>query len=585
MSKPSPFRVVPRAVWFFLSEDRRSYVLHLSVFLLGQAYEFVPPLLIGMMVNVLLAHQPADSLWPLAWIIGGLAVTSAVNALLRLRSRRKLGQYAVSARYRAKVWGFERLMDFSLGWHQQEGTGNKAQRILTGSDAVRDWTNFHNDFVPPFIAFVGTALACVLLHPLTIVFFLAYVGGLAAIEMRFDRAAARLSQTLNASAEQASGVMVETAANILAVKALGAGRHMTGRVEQRESVTRDLGHARVKLYTGKWMWFQVHNAVAWAAFLAGLAAAVLQDVLSVGMVVAYTTYFNNLRSAAMNFTDRFQVLVERYADLSRLMPLFDHVEQRPGEDEFPLEWQALVADDVRLDFDGRPALEQLDLCVPRGERLGIAGASGSGKSTLVRLILGLYVPQRGSIALQAGTVHTELSHIRHEALSTNVSVVLQETELFNLSLRENITLMREVDPTLFAQACHIACLDDLIARLPQGANTVVGERGCALSGGERQRVGIARALCRTPQILLLDEATAALDGHTEAIVMSRLLGSLPAHTTLLVVAHRLSTLRGMSRIAVMEHGRIVEVGAFDALAQHGRFADMLAQQGMASTAV
>ncbi|MFA9441270.1 ABC transporter ATP-binding protein [Uliginosibacterium sp. sgz301328] len=583
MSKPSSFRIVPRAVWFFLSEDRRSYLLHLTLFLLGQAYEFVPPLLIGMMVNVLLAHQRGDSLWPLVWIIGGLAVTSAINALLRLRSRRKLGQYAVSARYRAKVWGFERLMDFSLDWHHQEGTGNKAQRILTGSEAVRDWTNFHNDFVPPFIAFVGTALACAMLAPATIVFFVLYVGGLAAIEIRFDRAAARLSQNLNASAEQASGVMVETAANILAVKALGAGQHMAGRVEQRESVTRDLGHARVKLYTGKWMWFQVHNAAAWAVFLAGLAAAVLHDVLSVGMVVAYTTYFNNMRSAAMNFTDRFQSLVERYADLSRLMPLFDHVEQRPGEEDFPLEWQALVADDVHLAFDGRPALQGLDLCVQRGERIGFAGASGSGKSTLVRLMLGLYAPQRGSIALQTGFVRTELSHIRPEVLSTNVSVVLQETELFNLSLRENITLMREVDPNLFAQACHVACLDELIARLPQGAETVVGERGYALSGGERQRVGVARALCRAPQILILDEATAALDGHTEATVMSRLLDSLPAHTTLLVVAHRLSTLRGRWRIAVMEQGRIVEIDAFDALAGHGRFADMLAQQGMTTT--
>ncbi|MFT4173088.1 MAG: ABC transporter ATP-binding protein [Rhodocyclaceae bacterium] len=579
----SPLRRVTRAIRLFLAEDRRRYAWHLTVFLAGQAYEFLPPFLIGLMVNVLLDHQPGQSLWPLVWIIATLALTSAVNALLRLRSRRMLGQYAVSARYRAKVWGFERLMDCSLSWHQQEGTGNKAQRILTGADAVRDWVNFHNDVVPPMVALVGTALACLLLHPATVLFFVVYVGALVMIELHFDRAVARLSSRINASAEQASGVLVETAANILAVKALGASQNMAGRVAARERITRDLGHERVRLHTTKWMCFQVHNALAWAVFLGGLAAAVLHDLVSVGMVVAYSTYFNTLRQTAMNFADRFQALVERYADLARMMPLFDETTPQIGVQAFPADWHRLSARGVGFDYGQRRALDDLDLDIARGERLGIAGPSGSGKSTLTRLLLGLYRPQQGTLALQAPSGAVALTDIGHDALSAKVSVVLQETELFNLSLRENITLMREVDDTVFEQACLVACLDDLITRLPQGAATVVGERGYALSGGERQRVGIARALCRQPQMLILDEATSALDGHTEQRVMARLLAALPTDTTLLVIAHRLATLRGLSRICVMEVGRIVESGDFEALATRGEdshFGRMLAVQAL-----
>src|SRR5207244_1594778 len=147
----------------------------------------------------------------------------------------------------------------------------------------------------------------------------------------------------------------------------------------------------------------------------------------------------------------------------------------------------------------------LSLEVKRGEVLGIAGASGSGKSTLIKLLLGLYHLEGGTLEIGDVPVH----EIRHEELVSNVAVVLQETELFNFSLRENITMMREVPPELLERSLEIACLDEVIAGLPDGLETLVGERGYTLSGGERQRVGIARAICRNASILLLDEATSA----------------------------------------------------------------------------
>lgn len=159
--------------------------------------------------------------------------------------------------------------------------------------------------------------------------------------------------------------------------------------------------------------------------------------------------------------------------------------------------------------------------------------------------------------------------------------MLQETELFNFSLLENITMMRDVSPALLQRSCEIACLTDVIAHLPDGLDTVVGERGYSLSGGERQRVGIARALCRNAPILLLDEATSALDSATEQIVMERLTAEHNGRT-MLIVAHRISTLKDADKIVVFDQGRVVEQGRFQELAEDpaSRFGMMCAIQSM-----
>jgi ABC-type multidrug transport system fused ATPase/permease subunit len=238
-----------------------------------------------------------------------------------------------------------------------------------------------------------------------------------------------------------------------------------------------------------------------------------------------------------------------------MMPLFwSDNRLASGSRRFPLNWQSIRFQEAVFRYDEKPAVGPLSLEVQRGEIVGIAGSSGSGKSTLIKLLLGLYHLERGT--LQIGGVSIE--QIRHEELTANVAVVLQETELFHFSLRENITMMRDVPPGLLKRSCEIACLTDVIARLPAGLDTIVGERGYSLSGGERQRVGIARAICRNASILLLDEATSALDSVTEQRVMSRLMAEHGGDCAMLVVAHRVSTLRDVDRILVFDQGQVIE---------------------------
>ena len=575
---------LPRALLYFVGPERRTFLVFSGILLAVFCYVLVPPLIVGLIANFLIGYQSAapaarPSLSPLFGLVGLLAGSYVVVALVRLSSKRMLGRISLNARYRAKVWGFERLLDSSLSWHQQENTGNKAQRLITGAEAVRQWTDeVLIDLLNALATFAGSVIAGILLHPAFILFFVYYIGTLIGIERYFDRRIERLSDGINKSLENASGGFVESASNILSVKALGAVDSMTSNLAQREELTRRLSYERLRLGNTKWMCYQIHNGIAWGIYLLGVAYMVFRGGLSAGFFLTYATYFDKLRQTATEFTDRFQVLIERKSNLGRMMPLFWTDNRLPsGNRKFPLGWQGIHLRDAVFHYDNKTAIGPLSLEVKRGEIVGIAGPSGSGKSTLIKLLLGLYHLDRGT--LEIGDIPVE--EIQHEELISNTAVVLQETELFNFSLRENITMMREVPPALVQRSCEIACLGDVIANLPDGLDTIVGERGYSLSGGERQRVGIARALCRNAPILLLDEATSALDSATEQMVMERLVAEHNGRT-LLIVAHRISTLKDADKIVVFDQGRLVEQGRFDELSDdpESRFGMMCAIQSM-----
>ena len=576
---------LPRTLWFFLGEERWNFLFFSGVLLTVLCYGMVPPYIVGLITNFLIDYVKVDAnarppLSPMFWLVGLLSGSYAIIALIRLSSKRMLGRMSLNARYRAKVWGFERLLESSLSWHHQESTGNKAQRVLTGAEAVREWTgDVLNNFLSTVATFAGSLIAGVLLHPAFIFFFVYYIGVLMATELFFDNRIDRLSDRINKSLENASGGFVESASNILSVKAMGAAESMTSNLAQREELARQLSYERLRLGNTKWMCFQVHNAICWGIYLLLIAYMVMRGRLSPGFFLTYATYFDKLREAATDFTDRFQLMIERKSNLGRMMPLFWIDNRLPtGSRKFPLDWQSIRFHEAVFRYDARPALGPLSLEVKRGEIVGIAGPSGSGKSTLIKLLLGLYHLDGGT--LQIGDV--SIDEIRHEELILNIAVVLQETELFNFSLRENITMMRDVPPALLQRSCEIACLTGVIGRLPDGLDTIVGERGYSLSGGERQRVGIARAICRNASILLLDEATSALDSATEQMVMERLMMEHSGDRTMLIVAHRISTLRDADRIVVFDQGRLVEQGRFEELAADpaSRFGMMYAIQSM-----
>ena len=220
---------------------------------------------------------------------------------------------------------------------------------------------------------------------------------------------------------------------------------------------------------------------------------------------------------------------------------------------------------------GNPVLKQFNMTVAGGETVALVGASGAGKSTLSKLLFRFYDPTEGAVEIDG----TDIRSVSLDSVRRAIAVVPQDCVLFNDSLCENIRYGRpSATDEEVAQAIEAAYLGDVIERLPDGLDSIVGERGLKLSGGERQRVSIARAVLKDAPILVFDEATSSLDSHSEQAVMSAFRALAGRHTAL-VIAHRLSTVVDADRIVVIEHGAVVEEGAhYDLLEANGRYAEL-----------
>ncbi len=217
----------------------------------------------------------------------------------------------------------------------------------------------------------------------------------------------------------------------------------------------------------------------------------------------------------------------------------------------------------------------MSFAVKPGERVAVVGPSGAGKSTLFQLLLRFYDPLAGRVEIDG----VDIAKADPEAVRARIALVPQDVAIFATSIRENIRLGRpDATDEEVEEAGRLALADEFVARLPEGWDTPVGERGVTLSGGQRQRLAIARAILRRAPILLLDEATSALDAESETLVQRALDRSMQGRTTL-VIAHRLATVLSADRILVMEQGRVVEEGTHTSLvAQGGLYARLAALQ-------
>ena len=222
-------------------------------------------------------------------------------------------------------------------------------------------------------------------------------------------------------------------------------------------------------------------------------------------------------------------------------------------------------------------LDKINLNVNAGQSVGLVGRSGSGKSTITKLIQKLYLPLEGTIYID----EVDIRQMNPIWLRNNIGVVLQENYLFSGTIRENISMPRPDAPVeMIIEAAQISGAHSFISEMPQGYDTVVGERGSTLSGGQRQRIAIARALITNPKIIIFDEATSALDTESENIIMNNL-DKIKRGRTMFIIAHRLSTVKNCDIIAAMDRGRIIEIGTHDELINRkGYYYSLYTQQGV-----
>lgn len=526
-------------------------------------FTLLPPYILGQIVNFFSDYRAGKSAQTLYWLIGSAAFVSVSDALLRYHAKPSLAKLAFKAAYQIKVLGFEKLLDQSIQWHDEELSGNKVQRLISGGTSLeRLIDQLHSNLLPVFITFLGVAGSFVFLDLKYAVYALAYILLFWGIQLYFFKRERNLIGTARSAHEAAAGAYVESVNNILTIKTLNLERGITQKVSTREETVRALMVEQKRLSFTKNTYFRLFDSVATAGFMVMVSRHVLQGTLSPGSFIVLATYFRSLYTAVGETISFMDSLVENWITVGRIAPLIiQNNEVHSGSAEFPASWETIELKSVSAYYgNGKAGLKNLSLKIERGEHIGVVGASGSGKSSLGKVLLGVLPISEGSYTIEG----IPFKEVASGERASKISCVLQDSELFNMSLADNISIMREVSVEKINQAIQIASLELVIKKLNNGLNELIGEKGYRLSGGERQRVGIARAICKDPHIIVLDEATSALDGDTETVIHSALQQQL-GDKTLIIIAHRLSTLRGVDRIVVMEEGQIVEDGSLEDL--------------------
>ncbi len=306
------------------------------------------------------------------------------------------------------------------------------------------------------------------------------------------------------------------------------------------------------------------------------ARQVIDGDLTVGGLIAFNMLSGRVNAPILKLSSLWQDFTQMKVSIKRLGDILD----APPEPAFrphrsvPPDVKGLITFE-KVTFRYGPKLPEVlsdvSFEVQPGEVIGVVGVSGAGKTTLIRLLQRLYTPQSGRILVDG----VDLNLVDTSWLRRQIGVVGQDTLLFNRSVRENIALADPgLDMAAVMEAAQLAGAHEFILRLPDGYDTVIGERGGKLSGGQRARIAIARALACKPRMLLLDEATASLDYESERLIQDNM-ADIAKGRTVLIVAHRLSTLRLADRIVVLEDGRLVESGHHTQLLRaQGRYASL-----------
>ena len=557
-----------KTIWYFQEEEKTKLVFFTIGLVFILSYSLVPAYIVGKIVDFLTSYSPGDSLRTFYSYTTFLGITYVLASMIRLYSKKVIVILGQKARTRARIWGFERLTEFSLEWHNKENTGNKLQRIFTGADALKQlMTILAEKVFGMFINAIGILAIFIFVDAKLFILICIYLITYLFVEFVISRKLFVLSNEFNKLNQSAGGVYVESATNMLAIKALGGEAGINARVANKEEKSRDISIKRdISFYT-KWIFFQSINGITLMILLFITGKGVIAHTLTIGMILIFFTYFIKLRDNLGDFSDLHTTLLDLRSGIGQMMPIFTETEFiKTGNESFPKNWDKIEIKNAFMDYgSGQMGLKNFSLAFKRNTKNGIAGLSGSGKSTLAKVILGLYALKSGEFKIGKENNMKDYYSIAHNDTLSHITVVLQETELFNLSLRDNITMMRGEDTELLDIAVEISQLSEVVGRLPEGLDSMIGEKGYMLSGGERQRLGIARAIYKNAPIIILDEATSSLDSETEGKIMEKLLAEYGKDKTFLIIAHRLGTLKYTDNIAVMERGEVVEEGSYGKL--------------------
>ncbi|HEY0907990.1 MAG TPA: ABC transporter ATP-binding protein [Candidatus Paceibacterota bacterium] len=560
---------------------RARFIAATLVRIAGEVAWLYPAYALAAITNFFTSYQQGQSLQGFWNIMALFALTNAVYFVGTYLSSFWGFRIAKRAAIDIELRAMRHTYSLDMDWHEKENTGNRVKRIARGTDAVNNLIRmWFYSFIEIAVSIFGVLIVIAKfdgpIATATVVFLILYFF----MSVYLTNRAVKVQKVEHIKEEELSGLVFELVNNIRSAKIMSMIQPLMGRLTKVCKEYYLLCERRLHLYQIGGATKNLSAQVFRIAVMCYIGWGILKGNYDLGFMVLFYTYFGRIQAAVSRMAETSQDFAVRKQAVARLADLFETkpmTEIEEGKKPFPSDWKSIEFRDVSFSYGEKKVLDNINLTISRGEKIGIMGLSGAGKSTLFKLLLKERETYTGEILVDG----TPLRTISKSDYFNHTAVVLQDTEVFNFSLKENIVLSnydKADDAKLLDKALNVAHVSEFAKTLPLGVDTQIGEKGIRLSGGEKQRVGVARAVFKDPELLLLDEATSHLDVESEEKIQDSLHQFFKT-VTAVVIAHRLTTIKEMDKIVVIEGGKILEQGSFaDLYGKKGRFFELWEKQ-------
>ena len=518
----------------------------------------------------------------LTWLVAGMIAIAIITGVLGVIQTLLSNQVGQRVMHDLRAAVYRHLQRLSLAFFTRTRTGEVQSRIASDIGGVQEAvTSTATQIVSNVTTVLATVAAMFLLDWRLAVFALALLPVFVWMTRRVGAQRKKITTVRQASMADIASVVQESlsVSGILLGKTMGRAPELAERFEAESQRLADL-EVRSRM-AGRWIMASIQTTFAIMPALVywfgGVAVSRGSEAITVGTLIAFTTLqarlffpIGSLLSVSVDVQSSLALFDRVFEYLDQPVDIVEGTRSLPGRPRGEVRFEGVW---FRYDRDAW-TLEDLSFDVPAGSKTALVGETGSGKTTAGYLVARLYDTTQGRVTIDG----VDVRELTFPALAAAVGIVSQETYLFHASVRENLRFAKPgaTDDELEA-AARAAQIHELLATLPAGYDTVVGERGYRFSGGEKQRIAIARTILRDPPILVLDEATSSLDTQTERAVQAAL-DELSEGRTTIAIAHRLSTIRDADQVVVLDRGRVVELGTHEELlAAGGRYSELVAR--------
>ncbi|MGP0029481.1 MAG: ABC transporter ATP-binding protein, partial [Acidimicrobiales bacterium] len=553
-----------RRLWGYMAMHRSDVTLSLTGAVCGSICLTIVPLIERQIVDgVILEHT--SSLWP--WLTMLIVLAAAAFGFAYLR-RYRGGKVALAVQYDLRNAMHDHLQDMDFDNLDRMPTGQLVARANSDSTLVQGLLSFFPIMSSNVLLMLFSLGVMTYLSPLLAVVSVIIAPSLLVVSYRMRHKVFPATWDGQQREGDVAQIVDEDVNGVRVVKAFGQEHHELERVTRASETLYGSQMRAVRLQSRYQPLLEAIPTIGQVAILAFGGWLALHDEITLGTFLAFSTYIVQLVSPARQLAGVLTIGQQARAGVERIFQLLDlepEIADPPDARELPTLQGEIAFTDVSFGYgDHSSLLEGFSLTIAPGERVAIVGPSGSGKTTLAMLIPRFYDPDEGAVRVDGH----DLRAVTLRSLRRQIGVVFEESFLFSDSVRANIAYGRpDATEADIEAAARVAQAHEFILALPRGYDTVVGERGLTLSGGQRQRIALARAIVADPRILILDDATSAIDSKIEEAIHHGLRHVMADRTTVLI-AHRRSTLHLADRIVVLERGRVAAQGTHDDLMAH-----------------